>query len=423
MNTELDTHATVTIERLNERGLGVTHVGEAQVVVPFALPGEEVEIDVIYPKRREPWAKVVRWITKSPQRREAPCEHFGQCGGCLLQHLNEEDYQQFKIDNLKNLLKEHGLNPEVPGDRYFIPPHQRRRIDISGRMTEEGLVLGFHNINSKRPFTVKMCAVLHPEIEKLFEPLRAFLESILVERETIHVFFTVADNGVDVMLAGLKRSFDDETVQRLVAFAEEHNLVRLVFKAKKRVTLYERETPHIQFGGFPVEVASNAFLQASGEADRILADLVLQNIPQDSGRVADLFCGRGTLSLPMIAAGYPVDGYECDDHALAALNQVNAPGLRTYPRNLFEDPLTVEELNQYDTIVVDPPRSGIKDQAEIIGESHVKRVIYVSCGPESFARDSAKLIQSGYTMTQLYLVDQFIWTPHLEVVGVFNSGL
>lgn len=420
MSSETSPNTTLTIDRLNERGLGVGTTDDQSVLVPFTLPKEEVEVEVIHPKRREPWGKLLNISKPSPHRNTPACAHFGQCGGCLLQHLQLEDYQNFKINNLKTILKEHGLDTNVPGEQHFIGPRQRRRIDISGRMTEEGLVLGFHNINSKRPFTVKECAVLHPDIETLFEPLRQLLETLLVVPEKIHVFFTVADNGVDLMLAGLKRTFNEEQIAQLVQFAKDHDIVRLVFKAKKRVTLYEKEAPHIHFGGYPVDVASNAFLQASQAADHILAKLVLQYIPAHVTKIADLFCGRGTLSLPLIQAGYHVDGYECDDHALEALDKTGAPNLRTFSRNLFEDPLTGEALGQYDLVVLDPPRSGIKDQVKALGEARIPRLIYVSCGPESFARDGGILQKQGYTLTSLHLVDQFIWTPHLEVVGVFD---
>lgn len=415
-----DELCTVNIIDLDSRGLGLSKVEGTSVAVPFTLPGEEATIEVIHPKRREPWGKLLSVANPNPQRQKPPCRHFGKCGGCLLQHLSEDAYQKFKIQNLKSVLEQHGLPIDAPGETIFIGPHQRRRIDISGRMTEDGLVLGFHNINSKRPFTVDQCAVLHPKIETLFAPLRGLLETLLEEREKIHVFFTVADNGVDLMLAGLKRQFSGNGVQKLISFAQEHDLVRLVFKAKKRVTLYEREMPTIAFGGYPVEVASNAFLQASSKADKVLADLVIRNIPSHTKRVADLFCGRGTLSLPLVHAGYEVDGYECDEHALAALQATRAPGLRTFSRNLFEVPLSANELKDYDVVVLDPPRSGIKDQVISLGDAKVPRIIYVSCGLESFARDGAALLKRGYSLTQMNLVDQFIWTPHMEVVGVFE---
>lgn len=390
------------------------------IEVPFALPGETARVEVIHPKRKTAWGKLLSLDNSSPLRGQPLCKHFGECGGCLLQHLTPEAYRDFKIARITDLLGAHGVVPQSWGEPHFIPPGQRRRIDMAGRMSEGVLTFGFHNINSKRTFKIEECAVVHPQITSLFEPLRTCLEDIMDEGEKVHVFFTLASNGVDVLIAGIGRDLPQTEQSLLVEFAQTHDLVRLIYKYQGKEILHQRALPVITFGETSVEVASNAFLQSSFEADRILSGLVDDVIPAGTARIADLFCGRGTLSLPLVARGFSVDGYESDPHAVKALGAVKPDRMTLNARNLFESPLTAEELEAYDVVILNPPRAGIKDQVSTLATSSVARVIYVSCGPESFARDSAALVAGGYTLSSLTLVDQFVFTPHTEIVGVFD---
>jgi len=410
----------IIIEKLNDRGLGISQIEDQPIEVPFALPGEEASVEVIHPKRKTAWGRLLSLSNPSPLRGQPLCKHFGECGGCLLQHLTPESYRGFKITRIKDLLNAHGVVPQSWGEPYFIPPGKRRRIDMAGRMNEGVLTFGFHNINSKRTFRIEECAVVHPQITALFTPLRSCLEGIMTEGEKVHVFFTLASNGVDVLVAGIGRDLSPVEESALTAFAQTHDLVRLIYKFQGKDVLHQRALPVITFGETSVEVASNAFLQSSFEADQILSRLVQDNIPAGTTRVADLFCGRGTLSLPLVARGFTVEGYESDVHAMKALGAVKPDRMTLHIRNLFESPLTADELENYDVVILNPPRAGIKDQVSTLAHSSVKRIIYVSCGPESFARDSAALVAGGYTLSSLTLVDQFVFTPHTEIVGVFD---
>lgn len=408
----------VDITALNRRGEGVAEASCGRITVPFTLPGERVEVELI-PAKDKSWGQIVQVIKPSAERIAPICQHFGTCGGCALQHLNAASYTQFKKNQVLNPLTSQGFDPAIVEDPIEIGPHQRRRVDFLTRKFPDGMNMGFYQVNSRRRINLKSCTIVDPKIEALFPALETLLDGILEMRELVHIFILAADNGIDLLLAGFKRELSEQQVDILKEFAESHNLARLSYKIKKKPhVVYERETPYVEFAGHPMAVNPNVFLQASSKADKILSDLVVEAIPADAIRIVDLFCGRGTLTLPIASTGCDVYGYEGDKHAIAALNELQLPNLQAEVRDLFEYPLSADELKRFDAVVMNPPRSGVKRQIAALAEARVPTVIYVSCNPETFASDMAELCTHGYKLEKVTPVDQFTWSHHIEVVGI-----
>ncbi len=215
--------------------------------------------------------------------------------------------------------------------------------------------------------------------------------------------------------------------ERLAAFADAVDLARLSWRAGEGPAepVSQRRPCIVVFGGVPVSVPPGAFLQASAEGEAELVRRVVTAVA-GAGRVADLFAGLGTFSLPMAkaAAVRAVDG---DADAVAALRAAaNGAGLAgrvtAEARNLFRDPLTAAELARFDAAVFDPPRAGAAAQASELARSGVLTVVGVSCNPVSFARDAASLAGGGYRLDRVTPVDQFLWSEHVELVGVFSRS-
>ena len=176
------------------------------------------------------------------------------------------------------------------------------------------------------------------------------------------------------------------------------------------------------FGGVPVQLPPGGFLQASEAGERALAAAVLAATHR-AERIADLFCGAGTFSLPLAVNGARVDAVDGDAEALAALAQATRtlPHVRCERRDLFARPLAAAaELNGYDAVVFDPPRSGASAQASALAASAVPIVVAVSCNTDTFARDARLLAAGGYRLARITPVDQFLWTPHIELCAVFH---
>src|SRR5262249_44281321 len=152
-----------------------------------------------------------------------------------------------------------------------------------------------------------------------------------------------------------------------------------------------------------------------------LVDTVLASLPKKVKKVVDLFAGCGTFTFAMAAAKFKVHAVEGFAAALDAL-KVAMPGspVTTEKRDLAREPLMHKELNAYDAVVLDAPRLGAFDQVKMIARSDVKLVVYVSCNPATFARDGEVLAQKGFVLDRVTVVDQFLWSPHVELVGVFR---
>src|SRR5690606_15744113 len=181
--------------------------------------------------------------------------------------------------------------------------------------------------------------------------------------------------------------------------------------------------PAVQMGKATMELPIGSFLQATEAAEAELAALVLEGVGR-ARSVVDLFCGVGPFTL-RLAEKARVLAADSDRGAIAALEQAvrHTRGLKPVTglrRDLFRDPLAPAELDSHDAIVFDPPRAGAEAQAREIARSKVRTVVGVSCDPASFARDAAILAAGGYRLESVTPVDQFAWSAHVEVVGVFR---
>jgi 23S rRNA (uracil1939-C5)-methyltransferase len=194
---------TVKIEALNSRGVGLTVVEGRTLEIPFTLPGETVEIDIRRKTKTQKAGFSRAILSSSPDRTLPPCPHFTQCGGCLLQHLSPEAYQAFKHQKVIHALKGYGLDIAVHPP-IILGAGLRRRIDFQARLWDDEIQMGYHEAESKKPFNVIKCPLVHRDIEALFVPLRALTKPMLEQERLIHFFVTQAENGIDILLAGFK---------------------------------------------------------------------------------------------------------------------------------------------------------------------------------------------------------------------------
>lgn len=433
----------VTIKGLTKRGDGYINLQDVKdhplvqetfsrltdkdkIIVPFTLPEEQVSIRLRHKSRTELVGSLEKIHEPSQERVKAPCQHFGICGGCSLQHYSENLYKDFKKGLVTNALQNHDLDISLVQDPIFIGAGQRRRIDFMARKWDGEVKMGFHEFVSKKPFNVKECPLITKDIPPLFQELRALLTPLLESEKVIHIFITEAQNGIDLLLAGFKNQIAAEHRENLVAFSQKHNLAKLALKVKKKeFVFHERATPTVRFGNHDVSVTSFGFLQATAKSDEIFGSFLASYFPPSLSKsspltIVDLFCGRGTLSLNLTKLGHTVAGYECDGQALDALNKVTDPLLSVHNRNLFESPLSPQELAHFDAVVMNPPRAGAASQTKAIADSSIQKLVYISCNAETFARDAKVLQKAGLVPKAIVPVDQFTWTPHVEIMAYFE---
>jgi 23S rRNA (uracil1939-C5)-methyltransferase len=384
-----------TIVRLAARGDGVTASGR---FVPMAAPG-----DVAAPDGS---------VAAGPHRAVPPCRHFPECGGCQLQHVDDQAYGAFLRDRIASALAAQQVPMTDILEPHISPPNSRRRAALR---YDRG-ALGFNAEASHRVIDMRECHILRPELFALVRPLRALLGRLA--RRSAGVRLTLADQGADVLLEKVDGE-RLEAAETLTRFAQEHRLARLaVDDGFGPETRWEPEPVTVTLGGVPVPLPHGAFLQATREAEAALIAAVREAVG-GLGTVADLFAGLGTFALSLDGRTLAAEG---DAKAAAALNSAAKSAGRTVQvdqRDLFRRPYTAAEIGRFDAVILDPPRAGAKEQVAELASSKVPRIAYVSCNPNTFARDAKILVEGGYGLLWVKPVGQFRWSVHVELAAAF----
>lgn len=409
----------------SQNGDGIMESAGRRWFVPLAAPGDWVRVQPPAANAAAACATLLAVLRPGERRAVPPCRHFGQCGGCRLQHLDDATYVAWKRDRVAGALAAVGIRDIVPQPLIRTPPATRRRARFAAARLgpgPAGTVIGFNVHAGHRIIDLQMCSVLRPEITALLPGLRSLLAGILAPRQRTAVMVSLLDDGLDVVLEW-PRAPDLPLREVLARFADAADLARLSWQSADRAAepVVQRRAVTARFAGIPVSVPPGAFLQASAAGEAALIDAVREAVA-DAAPVADLFCGIGTFALPLARTGARVQAFDGDAAATAALRSAAGalPQLSVECRDLDAQPLTVRELNRFAAVTFDPPRDGAARQAAALAHSTVPRVIAVSCNPDSFARDARLLCEGGYRLDWVRPIDQFLWSPHVEVVALFR---
>ena len=388
---------TEEIVRIAARGDGVTSTGRH---VPFGVPGDMLLDDGT--------------IALGPHHQQPPCRHFPECGGCQLQHVDDDAYRDYLVSRVVTALAQHGLTTEIR-DPHLSPPRTRRRASLRALKVGQGAVIGFNAAKSNRIVDMRECHVLRPELFDLIAPLRSLLGGLLLQRRTAEVQLTLVDQGVDLMLKGVEPA-GYEAMEGLTGFCENNRLARLsIDQGLGPETLYEPVPATITLAGVPVSFPVGVFLQATEDGEEALGSCVRKAV-QGGERIADLFAGLGTFALALSGKVYAA---EASRDAVLALKR-DAPNIAVEHRDLYRRPLDKDDLKSFDAVVLDPPRAGAEEQVKELASSGVARIAYVSCNPATFARDAKILADGGYRIDWIRPVGQFRWSTHVELGAAFS---
>lgn len=400
------------VTRLGRKGDGVAEAEGRQALAPLTLPGEVIAGEaedgrIVQPRILEPSADRVR----------AECPHYRACGGCALMHANDNFVARWKASVVEQALAARGIAARVVG-QHVSPPASRRRAVLSGRRTKTGALVGLHARRSDVIVEVPGCRVLRPAIVAAMPLLRRIVIAGGSRSAELGLTVTEGPAGLDVAVTGGK-PMTPELFSMLARLAEEGDLARLAWEGDAVL----RRPPFRQFGQARVVPPPGSFLQATADAEAAMVRAV-QGIVGDSARIADLYSGCGTFTLPL-AEKAEIHAVEGLAPMLTALDKGwrAAKGLHrvtTETRDLARRPLLPDELAAYDAIVIDPPRAGANAQAAEIARAKIPAIAWVSCDPVTFAADAARLVAAGYALNELTVLDQFRWSPHIETVAAFN---
>lgn len=306
----------------------------------------------------------------------ARCPFFDLCGGC------EYDFTDAKYRKDKTALLPQIQFTDAP---MWGKPGTRRRADFA--FTDGHF--GFFRKHSKDIVDINKCPNVVDEINDVLPNI-----SKLPWAGSGSVLITKCENGIDVLITSGVPYFGTDfrnAVEKLPA-----SIIRVMWNDKE---IRKYANPEVKFNDKIINYMPGAFLQPTIETEQALRDLVVK-YTDNVKMVADLFCGLGNFTFATNATGFDIVG-----------NGVK--------RDLFKKPLSAKNLNQYDVVIMDPPRAGAAEQVKELSKSNVKKIIYVSCNPASFIRDAKQLAKGEYKMTIAIPVDQFVGSAHWEIFSVF----
>lgn len=408
--------------RVAAKGDGVTASGR---FVAGAAPGDMVLADGL--------------LVAGPQHATPVCRHYGVCGGCQLQHLDDPALAVFVAERVVYAALGQGLVAERVAPPQLSPPGSRRRAVLHAAAAAGRVELGYREAASHRLVDLTECPVLVPQLAMLIAPLRRMLarqaqgappnkaqakakgKPKAAARFAADIELALADQGADVAIRGLPVEGLAAT-ELLLDFARDNGLARLTLdQGYGPEALWEPEPVTITLSGVAVALPPGGFLQATADGEAALTAATTQWLA-GCGAVADLFSGLGTFAFALAAQGSRVLAVEAERRlhlackAAAGKAQLTVHALH---RDLFRNPLQAGELARFDAVLLDPPRAGARDQVVRLAGSAVSRVVYISCNPASWARDAMTLIDGGFRLVELRPVGQFRWSTHVELASLF----
>ena len=393
---------TEEIVRVAAKGDGVTASGRH---APLAAPGDQLLADGT--------------VEPGPHHAQPPCRHFGRCGGCQVQHLDEDTLAGFVRDRVLYAAEGQGLVPERLAPVHRSPPNTRRRTTLRAINGGGRPLIGFNEAGSHKVVDMRECHVLAPELFALVEPLRTML-SPRRDRYALEITLALTDQGVDCAIKGLVLDGLEPT-EALLDFCRDQRLARLTLdQGYGPDTFWEPDPVTVTLSGVKVDYPAGAFLQATADGETALVAAIREHL-SGALRVADLFAGLGTFAFALTGSARVTAAEAARDAHLAcraAAGRARLP-IEAVHRDLFRNPLRADELRGFDGVVLDPPRAGARDQVLQLAASEVPRIAYVSCNPSSWARDGRVLADAGYRLADLRPVGQFRWSTHVELASLF----
>ncbi len=374
------------------------------------------------------------------------CAYQNICGGCPLRELNAEDYRRRKIEHFQKIaanLKQ----DEIPfGEPVFIADGQRRRAEFTFQYRKGTISLGFNAAQSHQLVDIATCAALTQNLNNVLPQVRDFLQKLCAIKSTQkiktkfvtsninqgEIWLTEAANGIDILLE-IDENITLEHRMEICDFATQNPEIIRVSIGKKNArpeTVVEKSKPHIIIAEHEVFIPAGTFLQASAAGEEALTDLVMKYIGDTTGNIADLFCGVGTFSYPLAqniknkitAADSSEELLDCFQKTV---NFLTIPNIKICKKNLFKYPFEATELKNFVAVVFDPPRAGASAQVQQIALTNQadkpQKIVAVSCNPHTFINDANQLLANGYVLSEITMVDQFVYAEHFELVALFEK--
>jgi len=412
------------IDKIGIDGDGIGKIGKKTVIAPYTISNEEIILTDFEENNKYISTKSFDIITPSEHRIEAPCKIFGECGGCNLQHIDQDYYKDYKKSILSKALEYGGFDNSTKDIDFFDIGHKsRRKVKFSVKAGKKSVKLGFFKERSHELIDIYNCLILEEEINNLISPVKEFILTLSRPQRTHEISLFLADNGIEFSIIS-DSTPDKNDIKQIEVFSTKHKISKANWLTNDDIrNIYCLQEPYIKVGNWKIASSYNMFSQSTKNGQEEITRLVLEYLKPHE-YILDLYSGCGTYSLPLVGDSKQVAAYEGSSEMVESFkDSIEKNFLHDYlqvkKRDLLKNPLKPNEISIYDGVVINPPRNGAGPQIKNIAESNVNNVVIVSCSPSSLGKDIKPLKQNGYKLVKSNIIDQFIWSNHIESVSLF----
>jgi 23S rRNA (uracil1939-C5)-methyltransferase len=404
----------LNIVELNQNGHGIAYYNGLSIIIPNTLPNEVIDAKIVEIASKMANAQVVNLVQASNLRINPPCQYFTRCGGCSIQHLsNHGEYKHFL---LKQALTELNFNA-ILHPIIQIAESTRRRVNF--KVSNKRLSLTQYRSNIT--LAIGNCLLLENKINNLIVPINKLINKLDVLIESLSI--TSSDTGIELLFHSNQKSSLTCDLS-LAEFAKVENIARIAWQNSSHTpySIIQYSPMQLIINQVRIDLPINSFLQVSKDSTKLMGDIILNHL--ETGKtILELYCGCGSFSIPISSKG-SVFAIEGSEEAIIALNKAalnyNLP-IKAIKQDLYQNPLLSKEINKYSQVVINPPRNGATPQIRQISQAYsVKTVILISCSLINFIRDAKILLDTGFSLVEVYSIDQFLYTTHLEIIGIFK---
>ena len=427
MHKRTDTTINLFIDKLDKSGVGISLMQNENVcLVPYTLPGERVKANIINKFKSKMYCSNLEILENSSERSNNTCEHFSKCGGCLLQHWQYENYKQWKFNLIRQpLLK---LTPDIKTlDMISTENFSRRRAKFFLRQNNNSCKLGFKKYKSETLININNCIIIDPEIMAFMSELKNAFNKIFLTNEILIFHVNKLDYGLDILIQTNKSLRINDLINIFKNFKSK--IISIYYQQNNQnpelILFYNKNK--LSFGNDNVYglIPPAGFFQATKLAENELIKNILNEVQNKNEYILDLYSGSGTFTLPLLKKGHKVYSIDNNTNSIQSLIKSSKEqnlfnNFKYNISNLTKEKIETHFFQNFDMVILDPPRAGAIIQVTSLGKSKVKKIIYISCNIQTFLRDSKILLSYGYKIKYILPIDQFLYTSHLEIFSVFE---
>lgn len=380
----------VTINDEDDIGNGITRIDNFVVFVPYALKDEKIKVKITKINKRFATAKIEEIISKSDRRLCTKCKSFDECGGCSFLHLSFGEEKKKKIDFINKLFNTN-VNEILTNNEYNY--RNKATFHVKNSM------IGYYSENTNNLVEFDNCLLLDERINEVYNTLKNIKLDGISE-----VVVRTSKSSVMVIFRGDKKDFD---------YDEFINKVKIDSLYLNDKLLYGNAYIVEELGNIKYSIYPNAFFQVNTDNMKIMYDKV-KEYAGSGNKLLDLYCGTGTIGIYLKENFKEVTGIEVNKEAILNAN-INKSLNNLSNINFICGDASIAKNNNYDVIVVDPPRSGLSNKViNFLNKSDVKTIVYVSCNPKTLKRDLDLL--DKYNVLKLECINMFNKTKHVECI-------